>query len=125
MPGRESHLSQAGRFEGFLAQINTPSQHYREWVVIVWFHIALHYVDAVLADKGHVQIEGHSDRFAKMASHGETRAVLTAFERLYKDSKEARYQGGEYTPLDLDGIKRRYEQIRNAMRQALRLPDQL
>jgi len=42
--------------------INRPDQRYSEWIVIVWFHIALHYVDAVLADKkGWNQIEGHRD----------------------------------------------------------------
>jgi hypothetical protein len=40
MPDRAEHLRQATRFEGFVN--NTPQQPYREWVVIVWFHIALH-----------------------------------------------------------------------------------
>ncbi len=42
MPDRAEHLRQATRFEGFVTSINTPQQPYREWVVIVWFHIALH-----------------------------------------------------------------------------------
>ena len=90
MPDRAEHLHQAGRFEGFAASINTPEQPYREWVVIVWFHIALHYVDAFLADEAHPQIAGHSDRWAKMGNYPETRVMVEPFERLYKEAKEAR-----------------------------------
>ncbi len=121
MPGRDEQLRQAQRFEAFLKQIHTPAQPYKEWVVIVWFHIALHYVDAFLAGKGHPQVAGHSDRWGKMARYDETRPLGTAFQRLYKDAKEARYEGGEYTPADLEVIERVYRRIRGAMRTALSL----
>ena len=121
MPGRDEHLLSAERFESFVTQINTPAQPYREWVVIVWVHVALHYVDAFLADKGHAQIAGHSDRWAKMSAYPETRELTESFERLYKEAKEARYQGGQYTPADLEVVRRLYEQVRGRMRTALRL----
>ena len=119
MPGRDDHLRQADRFEAFLRQINVPGQAYREWVVIVWFHIALHYVDAFLATRGTAQTDNHNDRWAKMANHAETRAISDEFHRLYKDAKEARYEGGEYTPMDLEPIERLYLRVRTAIRQAL------
>ena len=122
MPGSDEHLRQAERFEGFLRQISTPTQPYKEWIVIVTFHIALHYVDAFLATRGHAQIEGHSDRWAKMGRYNETRLSIEPFGRLYKDAKEARYQGGEYAPADLAEIERLYLQVRRSMRQALGLP---
>ncbi|MBI2219430.1 MAG: hypothetical protein HYU51_19295 [Candidatus Rokubacteria bacterium] len=119
MPARDEHLRSAQRFEGFLGQINHPQQPYREWVVIVWFHIALHYVDAFLATKGHPQIEGHSDRWAKMANEAETRSIQATMLQLYKDAKEARYQATEFAPLDLRTA--RYNRVRQAMRGALGL----
>lgn len=67
-------------------------------------------------------VAGHSDRWAKMARYDETRPLVAAFERLYKDAKEARYEGGEYTPADLETIERVYERIRKAMRVGLALP---
>ena len=121
MPDRSEHLRQAGRFEAFVASINTPAQPYREWVVIVWFHIALHYVDAFLAEQGHPQIAGHGDRWAKMGNAPETRVILEPFERLYKEAKEARYHGGDYTPADLSTVERLYQRVRAAMRETLRL----
>jgi hypothetical protein len=121
MADREGHLRQVERFEAFLKQINTPTQTHREWVVIVWFHISLHYIDAFLAQNGWDAVEGHSGRWSKMPSFAETRALSQDFHRLYKDAKEARYEGGEYTPLDMAPIEKRYLAIRTAMRKALSL----
>ena len=88
MPARDEHLLSAARFESFAAPINTPSQQYREWVVIVWFHVTRHCVDAFLAEKGHSQIAGHSDRWAKMSAYPETRRLAEPFQRPYKEAKE-------------------------------------
>jgi hypothetical protein len=121
MPNRESHLLQAERFESFLKQIERPDQIYKEWVVIVWFHIALHYVDAFLAVKNHDQIADHSQRWALMENFPETRSIFGHFQRLYKESKEARYQGTPFTGPDLDGVKPLYIQVRDAMRKSLGL----
>ena len=119
MPGRDEHLRIVGRFEAFLQQINTPTQPYREWVVIVWFHVALHYVDAFLATKGHEEIEGHSGRWAKLPNYDETRPLAETFHRLYKEAKEARYEGADFAPPDLAAVERLYVKVRGAMRTAL------
>ena len=118
MPGRSQHLLSADRFESFAAHI--APQHL-EWLVIVWFHIALHYVDAFLAVQGHEQIAGHSDRWATMANSLETRAVRIESEQLYKEAKDARYQGTVYTPADIATVWPLYDGVRSAMRAALGL----
>lgn len=56
-----------------------------------------------------------------MHRYDETRAIFEAYEQLYKDAKEARYEGGEYAPADLQAIERRYTKVIGAMRQALGL----
>jgi hypothetical protein len=119
MPGRDEHLRQAERFEAFLKQI-TPLPH-KEWIVIVSFHIALHYVDAFLATKGHAQIDGHSDRWTKIARYPETRAIEDDYRRLYKEAKEARYDGGEFTPKDLESVEKLYRNVRSFLRKELGL----
>ncbi len=119
MPGRDEHLRVAGRFESFAKSIQ--NQPYNEWLVIVWFHIALHYVDAVLATKGHRQVAGHSDRWAKCELYPELQPIASEFHQLYKDAKEARYDAGEYTLRDLEPIQRRYERIRATLRGLLGL----
>lgn len=120
MRGREQHLRSAERFERFLAQIDHDQQPYREWVVIVMFHIAIHYVDAFLATKKG-KVTAHGDRWAKMENEPETRVLGGTMMTLYGDAKEARYEGGEYAPMDLEPIRKRYKTIRTAMRSALGL----
>ena len=80
-----------------------------------------HLVDAFLAEHGHAQIAGHSDRWARMSAQVETREITPPFERLYKEAKEARYEGGQYTPLELDAVRPLYELVRGRMRAALGL----
>ncbi len=53
----------------------------------------------------------------------ETRKIFDNFERLHKNAKEGRYEGGEYAPLDLAAIEARYNTVRSAMRKALNLDD--
>jgi CHAD domain-containing protein len=120
MPGKDQHLTQISRLESFLKQLDSPEQPYKEWVVIVWFHIAIHYVDAFLAaDRDWKQIDGHSDRTAKMGSCPATRAIIEDYHRLYKEAKQARYECTEFTKYDLDAVRPLYESVRNAMRRAL------
>jgi hypothetical protein len=124
MPDRDGHLLSVSRFEAFLKQMDRQDQIYKEWIVVVWFHIALHYVDAVLADKKRwFQIEGHSDRAARMQNCDDTRVIHEAYHSLYAESKQARYQGTGFTALDLAAVKPLYDTIRTAMRRALQLID--
>lgn len=127
MPGRDAHLPSVDRFERFERQINTPAQEFREWVVIVWFHIAIQYVDAFLAVHGDLQVSDHSDRWAKLAAKQkhDSRVVAVGEElhELYKDAKQARYQGREYDDAKFERARRRYEMIRRTMRAALGLSD--
>lgn len=90
--------------------------------MIVWFHVAIHYVDALLsAEKGWHEIEGRSDRTAKMGACDTTRAILDDYHQLYKEAKEARYECSEVTKYDLDSIRPLYEKVRGALRRALGL----
>lgn len=122
MPGKGEHLTPISRLEAFLKQLDSPDQIYKEWVVIVWFHLAIHYVDAFLSDeKGWHQIDGHSDRTAKMGACAATRAIAEDYHRLYKEAKQARYECTQFTKYDLDDVRPLFERVRDAMRQALKL----
>jgi hypothetical protein len=111
-------LALADRFESFLKTISDSSP-YKEWIVVVWFYIALHYVDAVLAENGYRRIEGHSNRLATLANVTATREVRADFLQLYEESKEARYYGTQYTHADLANVRPLYALIRERMRAAL------
>ena len=57
-----------------------------------------------------------------MHDYTETRAIETPFLRLYKASREARYEGTPFTAADIrNEIGPLYLAVRSAMRSALRL----
>jgi CHAD domain-containing protein len=120
VPDRDEHLRVATRFESFAKSIE--GQPYIEWLVIVWFHIALHYADAFLATKGHLQISNHTERWSKCGQYSsELGAVEDDLHQLYKDAREARYDAGQFTPRDLEPIRKRYERVRAEIRRLLAL----
>ena len=80
--------------------------------MVVWFYIALHYVDAVLSESGYRRIDSHSHRLALLANTDATREIHTAFIRLYGESKEARYYGTQYNVRDLREIEVLYVKVR-------------
>lgn len=123
MPGKDEHLRIAGRFEAFLKQVDTPQQTYTEWIVVLWFHISLHYVDAVLSAKhGWHAVEGHTGRTPKMTNCSDTRPIRDDYQELYKEAKQARYEGTGFTQADLAQIRPLFVRVRSAMRAALNLP---
>jgi hypothetical protein len=117
--GSHDHVVQAERFEAFLRIL--PAGHpYREWVVVVWFYIALHYVEAFLVIHRRARRD-HTTRRDEMRAHQETKAILTDYHQLEKASQEARYEGTPFTNLDLTALEPKYIAVRKAMRSALGL----
>ena len=86
------------------------------------FYIALHYVEAFLLAQRPKTWRRHEDRFIVMHDYPATRAIERPFERLYKASREARYDGTPFTPADISSeIEPLYLAVRSAMRSALKL----
>lgn len=114
------HVFEAEQFEAFLKIITTSAAQHRGWRVTVWFYIALHYVEAFLVTKSRRRRD-HLERAEAMEHHPETRAIENAYHRLYKFSREARYEGTPFTDDDLRHIEPLYLSVRQAMRSALGL----
>lgn len=92
-------------------------------MVIVRFHVCLHYLDAFLATKGYAVVAGHSDRLTKIRLQDETKPIAEDYHRLYKEAKEARYEGAEFTSADLESVERLYSRVRNRVRAILQLSE--
>lgn len=113
------HLSQVDRFTRFLGGLS-PDQPYREWVIVLWFYISLHYVEAFLTTTS-TRRRTHETRREEMRRYPETRAILPEYLQLYKLSREARYDGTPFTQADLDTYRSLYLNVVAAMRKALRM----
>jgi hypothetical protein len=103
------HLSQAGRFTSFLSSLS-PEQPYKEWLLVLWFYIALHYVEAFLVTV-RPRLRTHESRREDMRQFPETRAILNEYQQLYKLSKEARYDGTPFTQADIDRFRPLYLKV--------------
>jgi hypothetical protein len=113
-----SHLQQAERFEAFLQTLQ--GSQYSEWALVVMFYSALHYVEAYLT-KTDRTYRDHTTRRESMRRIPETAAILPAYHRLYKASREARYDGTPFRPQDVADHEAFFREVKGAMRKALGL----
>lgn len=113
------HLAQADRFTRFVESL-PPEQPYKEWVLVLWFYIALHYVEAFLVTKSSLP-RTHESRRIELRKHSETRAVQADYHELYKVSREARYDGTPFRQADLDRYRPMYHRVVAEMKNALRI----
>lgn len=114
------HLQQAERFESFLKTLPSDTP-YREWVIVLWFYIALHYVEAFLMTIA-PRSRTHDTRRIEMVKPPQTNAILIPYHQLYKASREARYDGTPFIAADLARYEPMFRAVKQAMRQALALP---
>jgi hypothetical protein len=95
----------------------------RSFYIIVWFHIALHYIDAALlfGGSGRSYEASHSARQLRIDMFPAMREMAPSYQRLYKAARAARYMGAEYTPLDLKNMYAVFETVRKCARNVLGL----
>ncbi|MBM4443172.1 MAG: hypothetical protein FJ027_22395 [Candidatus Rokubacteria bacterium] len=62
----------------------------------------------------------HETRRLEIGRHQQTRAVAVPYQRLYKASREARYNGTPFIPRDLEIYEPLYLSIKAGMKGALR-----
>ena len=119
MPASSAHIAEAQKFETVLATLQ-GTQHYG-WVLVLWFYIVLHYVEAVLQAKM-PRRRNHEIRRQDMLRIPETTAILPDYKTLENLSREARYECTPFIPSDLTVYEPVYLNVRTTMRRALGLP---
>lgn len=97
MPNQQEHLDKAAHNERFLDTFDVDSTPYLDWVVIVAFYIAVHYVDAYLALRGYEHIGDHKTRGNLVILDSDLRAVADPYFQLKDDSEGARYDVQQFT----------------------------
>lgn len=117
------HRLQAERFDAFLKIITSTAHPHQEWRVVVCYYSALHYVDAVLTTHVQKTWDRHDDRLRRMAMYPPTAGgVQSAYHRLQKLSREARYDGTPFTAKDVDAnVVPLFHAVREPLRNALGL----
>lgn len=120
MPGRQEHLDKAAHNERFLDTFDVDSTPYLDWVVIVAFYIALHYIDAYLASRGFENIPDHRTRNNLLILDRSLGSIRDYYYQLKDDSEEARYDVRLFTTQEVNEILNVFlEPVRHHIQQLL------
>ena len=90
MPSRDEHITQARHNAAFYAAIDRVG--FPDWAVTVLFYTALHYVDALLAEKGNIDPTKHTLRSDVVSRLAELKPVYGDYEFLKNASYNSRYK---------------------------------
>ncbi len=88
MPARDDHLAQARHNTRFYSAIDRAE--FRDWAVTILFYVGLHYVDALLANKG-IHPSQHKVRDNAISRVAELRPIYVHYSALKNASFNARY----------------------------------
>lgn len=92
MGSKEGHLKKAEHNNKLLNIFNLRRTRYLDWVVVIIFYEALHYVDAYLATKGFIKIESHKQRNELIERF--IPSISNEWWLLFNESQYARYEPG-------------------------------
>lgn len=103
-----AHLDQAKRNLSFLESVNKNIQERYDWQVTICFYVAVHLINAYLADKENSHYRSHSDVEAAINPYGGSCTVsdnvFTSFKKLRNLSRRSRYLIHETPSKDADGL---------------------
>lgn len=92
MGNKDGHLRKAEHNNQLLNTFNFKRTRYPDWLVVIIFYTALHYVDAYLATRGFVKISDHKERNRLVEKY--LPSVIEEWWLLYDQSQAARYDTG-------------------------------
>lgn len=92
MPNADTHLHQAQHNHALIETLDPENTVYLDWIVTIAFYVAVHRVEAWLAQKG-IHLETHTQRDDWLAHEKELRRVVWPnYKELEFQSRRARYQ---------------------------------
>ncbi|MBI4312006.1 MAG: hypothetical protein HY681_09510 [Chloroflexi bacterium] len=101
MPLNEELRARAEHNERFLATFELSNTLFLDWAVVVAFYTAVRYVDAYFYPDRPVD---HPERNAWVASRQRTRPIWLYYRELYNQSREARYELGKFSLIDVQRL---------------------
>lgn len=116
MPSFHAHLAKARHNEDFFLSFGLDKTPYLDWVVSGVFYVALHCIDAYLAQKNkHPNI--HKDRNNNIKYDQYLHKIFPAYRQLKDDSEGARYKMQTFTPNEIrNDIIPQLDSIKNFLR---------
>lgn len=111
MPDKKKHMDWASHNEELSEKLREPKfMGYLDWIVIVYFYTALHYIDAYLASDWSLKsVSSHTERENFIvASKQDLEPVISKYFHLKDDSVEARYEARQFSKEEVDELRQDY-----------------
>lgn len=94
MPGKKKHLEIVKLNYETLSHLSKPNcSEHTDWCVTIIFYMALHFVQAYLAEKKSKHITNHSTLQNEIRHDQNLRPIYKNYRHLQDDSENARYLG--------------------------------
>jgi len=95
--------------------LSHPHKHLR-WAVTVIFYAAVHYVEAYFDLRYNRHHNSHKRRQRSIRNNGQLRRIYNLYRSLEDESRNARYDGKNFSPDDVEDLKGNLENIKEEMR---------
>ena len=108
MPTEDEHFAQAEKNERLCQLLSSPGfpgETFHDWQVTTLFYSALHYVDAVLANKS-LSAGNHRLRGGHVANLAELKPITSKYLNLHLRSENARYHLTSFPREEVERIER-------------------
>jgi hypothetical protein len=97
LPASREHVARAKHNLTFARDVDLNTTQYLDWVVTAYFYAALHWVDAVIADKEGIVPENHEIRREYVKKKWYLRGISKEYRDLKDRSEDARYRLTTFT----------------------------
>ncbi len=125
MPNSNKHLQIINHNYNALSHLSNPNpSNYTDWCITIIFYMALHFVQAYLADKKNEHITNHSTLQQKIREDQNLRSTYNTYRHLQDDSVNARYNGDKLSIYEMRNSTLKYfKTIQNKIISLLNVSD--
>lgn len=100
VPNKDEHLEKAQGNEVFAASITPDNQTKTDWLLVVLFYAAVHYVEAYLARHLQVHLKSHTTRDSWVGRESNLKKIYTAYQHFKYYGYNARHEVSGFTVAD-------------------------
>lgn len=108
------HIRKGKGNEKFFAELKNRKMGYNDWMIVIIFYTALHYVDAFCFKDNKTRPSDHNNRRRRIENS--VNEILGDYEGLLQCSKIARYDCCEIQPTLIDHCEQRLTDIKKILK---------
>jgi hypothetical protein len=119
MPNKDQHIKKAKHIEEFSDSLIELNNKFIDWAIVAYFYSALHWVDALLAEKLKKHPENHRERENYFRLVDVLRDIFTEYKQLKLESETVRYKLHKFEKSHIKYSAKYYKKIKEKISQRL------